>query len=294
MRRRSQKLIDGCTWAASHLVGLSFGMWLLTSPLLHGYFPFAIEKEDNPLFWLFVSFLWIHPLILTACNLFYLLYPGHTLRIIREGRRMEVLTVVEGSVLSLSLLGIFSIFRYDWWYPGEAHLPVFTGSFPTVISVFCIAVIGYAVIRLMPLQALSPLFAVFCIAAMYLGAALCVLWIVQMAGYPLWVYFSLFPFNCLLIAAKAVKETVRGWAEEQAVAGDSLQRIRRPGGVRFSRLPNRPMHWLWMAVLLALLLLVLLAVILLPFGQPLDSFVQAWTETSDGTLSQRVAPHKPI
>lgn len=107
---------------------------------------------------------------------------------------MEVLTVVEGSVLSLSLLGIFSIFRYDWWYPGEAHLPVFTGLFPTVISVFCIAVIGYAVIRLMPLQALSPLFAVFCIAAMYLGAALCVLWIVQMDGYPLVGIFFAVPF----------------------------------------------------------------------------------------------------
>ena len=173
-------------------------------------------------------------------------------------------------------------------------MPVFTEAFPTIILVFCLAMIGYAVIRLIPVQALRPLIAVSCIAAMYLGAALCVLWIVQVAGYSLWVYFSLFPFNCLLIAAKAIKETVRGWAEEQANAGDSLQNTGRSGRGRFSRLLNRSVHWLWIAVLLALLLLVLLAVILLPFGQPLDSFIKAWTETSDWTLSQRVAPNKPI
>lgn len=232
--------------------------------------------------------LFICPGILTLYNLIYLFIPWLTDGERNYGRAAEYLTLFLGSLYSFVYAFMPEIKWDSNWpeqlYNSELHTPIATWTWPTLITVFVIFLIGYFLLRLFKPQQLPPLVSVLAISAVYLGAALCITWCIQLCKHDL--LLCLFPFNLVIISAKVIKDVIHGW--------NQIPREPPAGKTRliliFYNLFYKAQHWTWMGFLLALPLLGILIVILTLFGQAPDSIIQAWTETSDWTLSQQVAP----
>lgn len=162
-------------------------------------------------------------------------------------------------------------------------------ALPTLAVLTLAAMIGYAVLRLTPADRLSAPVGIVCLGAVYLGCALCLLWLIQLAGgtQTMKLYLMLFPFNSLLLVGKMVKELLRRRPAEQqaaAEAPDAQAAKKQP-----LRLPDDPVRWLWLAIPAAMLLLGFVILLLIPLGQAPDSIVTAWTDTADWSLSLRTA-----
>ena len=162
-------------------------------------------------------------------------------------------------------------------------------ALPTLAVLTLAAMIGYAVLRLTPADRLSAPVGIVCLGAVYLGCALCLLWLIQLAGgtQTMKLYLMLFPFNSLLLVGKMVKELLRRRPAEQqaaAEAPDAQAAKKQP-----LRLPDDPVRWLWLAIPAAMLLLGFVILLLIPLGQAPDSIVTAWTDTADRSLSLRTA-----
>lgn len=222
------------------------------------------------------------PGLLSAYNLFYLFSSTKSEVLGHAGRKVEYVTILFGAVCTM-LWGAVRDIRWtvDWWeqlYSFEHHTPVATWTWPTVAAVAAVAFVGYLILRLRRGKAMPPLALVLCLGCLYLGMALCTVWIVQVVCYD-WV-LCVYPANLILIFLKLVHETARDWIARE----EQLPRQKLAGLFTFT---NRAVGW---PILAAVPLLGVLVAVLVLFGQEPDAIIQAWTQTSDWTLSQQVAP----
>lgn len=242
---------------------------------------------DSALFYVLLLF-WLLAVsaALTLQNILFLILKPKTGKEETAVKKIELLTVSLGALLSYFYFYITDIQFADWneqLYNYELHTPIETGSVLTVSVIAAAAVLGYLIARFLPLRRQPPLVTVLCIAAMYLGAAECVLWCIQILTDAELIPLCILPLNCVLIAAK----TIRSLAEQKAGAGapeegQTCGRLRR----FLFRISARPLP----ALLAALPLLGLIVALLTLFGQEPDSVIKAWTQTADWTLSQKIAP----
>ena len=225
---------------------------------------------------------------MTIYNFCYLVIPGQTERTQKAGRWIEYVTIPFGAYCTF----LWAQFRDIRWnsnwtvqlYNDALHTPIATWTVPTVITLAAIAFVGYLILRICRTDTLPPLLAALAIGAMYLGGALCVTWCLQMLAHD--PVLCLYPVNLLLIGAKLVKEMVISRKSEEHPEPQGKSKL-----IRFiHRLLVRAENWPWLGILFALPLLGLIIAILTLFGQAPDSIIQAWTQTSDWTLSQQVAP----
>lgn len=245
-----------------------------------------------------------YPFVLTGFNVFFIFADKGDLKHRRNGRIIEVITLVLGVVLTGMYLSFSEIqFTMDFQETlqnDQVHTPVFTEAQPTVLVLACLAVIGYLVLSRVKVNRMPPLVAVFSIAAMYIGMILSILWMIQLTAFnqtngeafssPTFflqgILLSLLPFNCILIAIKVIREKVREWNEtehqQKAYNNKFLQFLQK----KLMRSENWPM----LAFILIWPLLGLFICILALFGQQPDSIIKAWTETSDWTFSQKESP----
>lgn len=214
----------------------------------------------------------VYPLALTVQNICQLCTRHITEAHIRTGRITDMITFIWG-MICVALYQFFAEIRFADWTEillnDERHTPVATWTMPTIVFLVVLGIAGYVVLRYVPLQKLPPLACVLAMAAMYLGALLCILFTIQLSAdqadllVPISI-LSLYPFNLLLVCGKTVRHVCSQY--EQAK------------------------KWPWMAFLLMWPLLGLVVAVLLLFGQKPDSIIQAWTQTSDWALSQQQAP----
>ena len=237
-----------------------------------------------------VSGVFVYPWLLTLENSLYLVMPGLSDDVRGRGRAVEYVTFLLGSLYSL----IYAIFRSDtikWgsdWtvqlYNSELHAPIATWTWPTLITVFAVAFASYLILRFWKFQQLPPLVGALAIGGLYLGTVLCVIWFIQFCKRHF--LLCLFPLNLILINAKVIKEVIHDW--------NGLSHEVPTGKTRLIlflyNLLYKAQNWTWIGFLLAFPLLGILIAVLTLFGQAPDSIIQAWTETSDWTLSQQVAP----
>lgn len=231
------------------------------------------------------------PILLTVANTGSLIFIPKSDRLRRKLKWVEFITIILGILYSVLYASIMEE-RYtfsDWTavlINEQKHTPLWREALPTVIVFAVCGMFGYAVLSFVKLNRMAPLVIVTAIAAMYLGVAECVLWIVQLLGKEDWI-LCLFPFNCIVIAAKTIRHKIWEWEEE------NIERDYSEKGHFFSFLNQKLLkaaYWPLAAFLLMWPLLGIGIVILALFGQQPDSFIKAWTETSDWTLSQRVSP----
>ncbi|MCH5188093.1 MAG: hypothetical protein J1F63_06785 [Oscillospiraceae bacterium] len=260
-------------WKFPILVSLAIGMvpsvlfWLAYAgeAMLNGESFFAILSE---LVYSFIIMLLIYPIELTVLNLLFLLVPFKDERAGRVGNKFEIVTAALGILLSgyyLSM-GTFSNIMFVEWseqiYNDQVHFPLSLSRLAVVIIIAVLAAIAYIRLKTVKPEKWPPLLAALSIGAVYVGAALCVVWCVQICAHE--PILALFPANCVIFVLKLVRDLARA----EGPAKD----------------------WPWMGLLGALPALgIIIAIDYLLGGQP-DDIVKVWTETADWTLSQQIAP----
>lgn len=240
------------------------------------------------------------PIILTLLNLLLLFFRNTPKALLNTERKIGIITVFLGILYSTVYLSldICHITYSDWYvqiYNSQMHTPIFTEAVPTVAVISATAILGHLVLRYRELQDMPPLVITLCIAAMYLGAAQCVVWIIQIWDSDLsLLILCLLPFNFILIVLNTMKAVILKWRRiYKSDPGLDDEKNRFSGkpllSVFYSRLLNS-YNWPWIGLLLSLPLLGLMIIALALFGQAPDSFIKAWTETAEWNLSQRIAP----
>lgn len=206
-----------------------------------------------------------YPGILTIQNLCQLVNPHLTEENVRTGRFVDLITILWGALCVCCYISITDIRFQDWsetLINNELHSPIATWTLPTLFAVGLAGMAGYAALRYISLEKLPPLVCVLAFAAMYLGAALALLFAIQLAWNE--PALSVYPVNLLLIFAKTVRHVCF-----------QHERARRFAGPAFL------LMWPLLGVIVAFMIL---------FGQKPDSIISAWTQTSDWTLSLQEAP----
>ncbi len=232
-------------------------------------------------------FLMLLPIVLTIQNIIFLLIKPQTDDQERAIKWWEVFAIVTGGIFSFFFLAISEIIFEDWYVPlynSQKHTPIAIESLSTIGIIALLAIGGYIILRFFPIVKLPPLFAVFCISALYLGILECILWCIQIfnTSDTAMLLLCLFPFNCILIAIRTIKNIVyQQTCKKQPVS---------PKFKHIVILLNNTANWPWIAFITAIPLLGILVVVLLLFGQEPDSFIKAWTQTADWNMSHKIAP----
>ncbi len=299
--KRIRNFIQKMPLFSSVLFSLFLGFWGALFALLAG----LLEGVSSPTEWLayslegllaipLVSFLLgafvVYPLVLTAVNLVLLFAPAKYPPLRRAAKGFEVVTLVLGSLYSVLIQALLEICWLDDWqetlYNSQVHTPIYTQAWPTVLTFLLAGLAGYLALSFIRLEKLPPLAAVLAISAMYLGTAEMIAFAVQVFSTQ-YLILCLFPFNCVLITAKTIRYKIWEWnrlseAQKRTWRNPLLNALNQ-------RLKNA-LCWPFAAFLLMGPLFGILVGILLLFGQQPDTWIRAFTETSDWNLSQRTAP----
>lgn len=208
--------------------------------------------------------------------------------------RVSVCIFIIGSLVMTALDWGNIRFGADWHVVlqgNELHAPIFTQTWPTMLLLVFVAVVGYLILSFRCLEKLPPLVIVFSMAAMYIGIALCVVWGVQVFGRTaaindLMIYYAP-PLNFIVIALKTIRYKMIEWREisrEMNFEGKSRWLC------RVDQKLNDSANWPVAALIAMLPLLGILIIVLVLYGQRADDIIRAWTETSDWRLSAQIAP----
>ena len=200
-------------------------------------------------------------------------------------------------ILYLGLLG--NMTNYDWEVQlsnAEKHTPIYTGAAATVVTLWMLGLIGYAILQYIPIRKLPPLVTVLSISAMYLGVIELLLFTAQIYRPDdfLDLYLLILPACCILIVARLLLAKIQEWnhmvqnAEEERFGTGKI--CQNPVLCWCDRILRKAAWWPVLALLLMFPLLGILIAILMLFGQAPDSVIKAFTETSDWNLSLRQAP----
>lgn len=225
-------------------------------------------------------FLW--PVVLSIYSLVELVLPGATDKGRRRTRALELLTICFGAVCFWAWSDVATevCWDRDWWeqlYNAQLHTPIATDTQITFYILAAVGLAGYLLLYPARSRPMPPLVVVLGLAGLYLGAGLSVVLLIQVSRD--WV-LCVYPANLLLICARTVKELV-------------LIHQKSPKEYRFpwlNKLLHRGASLPLLGLLAALPLLGILLGVLTLFGQAPDSIIRAWTQTSDWTFSQQIAP----
>ena len=240
----------------------------------------------------------ILPIVLTGTEIYLLITGRKDQKLHQKGRALDIACVVLGIFYSLIYLGTFEgvMFGEDWQEQlvnSQTHTPIYTRSQLTVAVIALIAVIGYFVVNYISLNKMPPLLLVLGMAAMYLGTIESIVWGIQVfRGEVFECYLLLVPLNCLMLTARTVGYKMWEWRRMVETEGSRWEQDRSGKGIFYAcnHFLARSERWPLAAFLLMWPLLGILIGILFLFGQKPDAVIKAFTETSDWTLSQRVAP----
>lgn len=232
----------------------------------------------------------IYPIILTIINITFFVWKTDDVSLLEISKKFEYITILLGVLYSGLILGFYEIqFQANWTETlsnQQMHTPIWTTSYLTVILILCIGILGYMILSWIPLSKMPPLVIVSTIAAMYLGALECSLWIIQIFSSE-YLLLCIFPLNCIIIAAKTTRTKIFEWNLNREYEVKVFKN-------RYLNFVNKKLinahNWPIAAFLLMWPLLGIIICILALFGQQPDSVIKAWTETSDWNLSKRVAP----
>lgn len=159
------------------------------------------------------------PVVLTICE-------GISIIAVKRQRPMQGVWLFDLYVFGLGVfceilyLGLLrNMTNYDWEVQlsnMEKHTPIYTGAAATVVILWMLGLIGYAILQYIPLRKLPPLVTVLSISAMYLGVAELILFTIQVFdpvgdGSLTDLCLLLLPICCVLIVARLLLAKVQEW-----------------------------------------------------------------------------------
>ena len=288
MKREKEAEME--TWV-KHSVALSVAAAILLGIVAGPLFGLTSSGPEVLLGGVLMGVVFVYPLVLTAANIIFLFCENRSPLLLGKGRVFEGITLVVGILYSLLALPIANITIADWTRQlsnRQLHTPIWTQGFLTVGMLAAAGLAGYLVLSLGRLSKMPPLIPVCAMAAMYLGMAESILWIVQVFQPDLvMAYLCLLPANGILIGIKVIRRKVKEW---KSVQPEEIRSFEKPWLERLNRKLLNSSRWPAAAFLLMWPLLGVLICILILFGQRPDNAIRAWTETSDWRLSLREAP----
>ncbi len=201
----------------------------------------------------------------------------------------ELITIIAGFIELKIFLSIMEITNYNWYEQAinnQVHTPVATWTYPTVFVWFGVGLCGYFILRYVPVKKMPPLILTGAMAFLYIGCGVNILWMVQTFEFsPDGLIICLYPFNLCLIALSTLVDTVRQW--------NQMQKLTDFGGARWMRLRRWLNHTMSLPVAAFIVMIPcigIMTILLTLFGQAPDGIIQAWTQTSQWNLSQKVSP----
>lgn len=206
--------------------------------------------------------------------------------------------------LTTMILGpLFMVILYSMWGPTdwqkpivigagelELHAPVAGPFMPTIIFLALAAISGFILLYLRKTR-LPPLMIVFCVAALYIGCGLGIIFVVQLvpnineahANIPFEGYLMiLFPVNFIVLSVRLLRDVMIDLVKDITERSKS-DRLHLRIVLKGLNLPA-------LALLAMFPLLGICITILALFGQQPDAIVKAFTETSDWLFSMKVSP----
>ena len=233
------------------------------------------------------------PALLTLANLLALFFTNKIPKKIEN--TFDILIFLLG--IPYTLLFAFFLGFEDWnvpLYESAEHFssfgtytPLAFESLPTVIAICIIALVGYGIPRIFGTR-LSPVIAVLCYSAMFLGIGFSIAVYVQFGEHliePEGIILSLLSFNYIVCCIRLIRKTARLYASQ--FDGD---RYDNPI-LRFcSDALSHAASFILVAFILTLPLIFIIISTLLLFGQRPDSIIRAFTETAEWTLSEKIPP----
>lgn len=232
------------------------------------------------------------PFLLTCLNLMYCFRHCEKGKSRRTALIVEIFTLMLGILLSL-LLAFFSDTKFtaDWMVPlvnNQIHAPVWTPAWPALLFFLCLGILGYGILRSIPLKRMPPLIIVLGITAMGSGMVICILWILQVFVLDnIECLLCLLPFNWIVIGIKVIREKASDWKEMEE---QEKRRFSHPFLESLNQKVMDSASWPFYAFLLFWPMAGLCLIVLALFGQRPDNLIRAWTETSDWNLSTRISP----
>ncbi|MBO4972739.1 MAG: hypothetical protein J6D45_07980 [Clostridia bacterium] len=167
------------------------------------------------------------------------------------------------------------------------YTPISAAYLPTVLTLVCIAIVGFWVLRLSEAK-LPPLVSAFCFSSLFIGFVLSLVWTVQiLPGYNSFAMpmFLLFPLNYCICSVRLLRNILPTICQKI-----SDTEYKAPILVKCKGFLSRAHGFILFSFVLAFPLTILAVVIMILFGQAPDSVIKAFTETAEWTLSQKIPP----
>lgn len=258
------------------------------------------ELPQGIFFGALISGFFVYPGILTLLNIVFLFMRTNDKRINLAGKKIEVVTIILGTVFTGLYMSLMDIKFVPWdtvLKNNEKHFMLSIEYLTGFIIPVVIALAAYIFLRIKSIKKTAPLLAVICISSLYLGIGICIMWILQVIGTvtsnPL---LALAPFNFVLILIKVIKEVIIEWNDqekmEEPLDKSDLVVPENPNTWKgkVNVLLKNSLNWPLLGFIFTLPLLGIVIMISIIIGQRPDSFYRVWTETADWNLSQKIAP----
>ena len=237
-----------------------------------------------------VSIFLVFPVLLSIINLIYLFNLKKDELSKRKEIKVEVTTMIVGSIFMFLAIGVSGIKYKDWnerIFPYEIHTPIATEMMLTICIFILVSILGYLVLRFVKINKLSPLALVLAMSALYIGAIVAGLWIGQVFKMDAKnLILILFPLNVIVIFIKVIKDVIIKWNAEYK---DNKRVLKDNKLINLcNKILNNALNWPWLALIFMVPLLGILIGILAIFGQAPDSVIKAFTETAEWNLSTKL------
>lgn len=230
------------------------------------------------------------PVLLTFFHASCLFINRNTPRFRKWRSILEFFTIFLGMFYISGYILLSGIdFQADWTeqlYNSQTHTPIATWTWPAILAFAGVGILGYLILRLVPLRQMPPLVVVAGISCSYAGVLVSVLWCIQ-----IWrkdfLGLTFLPVNCILLLMVQIKNLMFQWRE---IAQEEKKTFRNPILNKCNEKLQNALTWPVAALVLFVPLFGILIAILILFGQRPDAVIEAFTQTSDWNLSTQEAP----
>lgn len=207
----------------------------------------------------------------------------------------DIIVIIAAVTLEALYMNLSDVvFSAEWseqLYNDQKHMPVYSGSIPTIAAVAVLAFAGFCVLSLINVNKTPPLIPVVAMSLLYAGLIAEIIFTVHIAGLVngdmMDLYLLLPPLCFILMSLRVIHRVISDYAPPDLSTEDNGK---TPVISGMNRILCDARRWPLFALLFMLPLLGVLFCILMLFGQTPDAAIRAFTETADFRLSRMTPP----
>jgi hypothetical protein len=226
------------------------------------------------------------PIFFTICNIVFLCKLKSSTEEGKFRAFVDIAGMLAGTIYTLIFFGFFFDFGIESFFLLDSRFAFTSRSSeyaPTIIVLMVISLVGFYILRFFR-HKLPPIPKCLCLAVLFIGIVLCVVYIIQIFGdlaseLLIFGYALLFPLNIIFCFIRLVWACA--WEETS-----NAETLETDG--KLTRLCKKSLKegQTWLVIFaFAVLIYIVITIVLILFGQSPDAAIRAFTQTSDWTLS---------